>query len=139
MEKDYGIIYAELCAKHQQLQAALSATVEQRDQLRIVCAEAYQMAGALGAPTAALDNLSAAAAGEQLPHETFLPVATPGLIEQRDRLLEALNNALELPTVILWWAEKFKLPEGLIESAKRHDAETRAAIASIELQEGEGK
>jgi hypothetical protein len=43
--------------------------------LRSVCAEAYQMAGALGAPAKALDNLSAAASGSPLPHDTFLPVA----------------------------------------------------------------
>lgn len=42
--------------------------------LRQVCAEAYQMAGAIGAPSEALDNLSAAANGDPIPHETFLPI-----------------------------------------------------------------
>ena len=39
------------------------------------CAEAYQLAGAVGAPEKALDNLAAAAAGEPIPHSTFLPVS----------------------------------------------------------------
>jgi hypothetical protein len=51
--------------------AALKAEVER---LRMVCAEAYQFAGEVGAPERVLDNLSAAADGRPLPHETFLPV-----------------------------------------------------------------
>ncbi len=43
--------------------------------LEQVCAEAYQLAGAVGAPEKALDNLAAAAEGEAIPHETFLPVS----------------------------------------------------------------
>lgn len=42
--------------------------------LQSVCGEAYQLAGTVGAPVKALDNLSAAANGEPIPHETFLPV-----------------------------------------------------------------
>ena len=42
--------------------------------LERVCAEAYQLAGAVGAPVKALDNLAAAAEGRPIPHETFLPV-----------------------------------------------------------------
>lgn len=61
----------------------------ERDQLRAVCAEAYQLAGMLDAPVEALDNLIAAANGEPLPHETFLPVAVPDVAEQRDALLDA--------------------------------------------------
>lgn len=45
--------------------------------LRAVCAEAYQLAGVINAPTKVLDNLSAAANGEPLPHESFLPFALP--------------------------------------------------------------
>ena len=44
--------------------------------LEQVCAEAYQLVGAVGAPVKALDNLAAAAAGKPIPHETFLPVST---------------------------------------------------------------
>lgn len=62
------------------------------DQLRAVCAEAYQLAGALNAPVEALDNLSAAANGEPLPHATFLPVAVPDVVQQRDQLLAALKD-----------------------------------------------
>lgn len=43
--------------------------------LQKVCAEAYQLAGAIGAPEKALDNLAAAAAGRPIPHATFLPVS----------------------------------------------------------------
>lgn len=46
----------------------------ERDALRQVCAEAYQMAGAIDAPIEALDNLSAAANGCPIPHKTFLPI-----------------------------------------------------------------
>ena len=43
--------------------------------LEHVCAEAYQLAGAVGAPEKALDNLAAAAEGKPIPHATFLPVS----------------------------------------------------------------
>ena len=43
--------------------------------LEQVCAEAYQLAGAVGAPEKALDNLAAAADGRPVPHATFLPVS----------------------------------------------------------------
>jgi hypothetical protein len=62
----------------------LRSLLRERDveivKLRSVCAEAYQLAGLLsdhfGNPVLALDNLSAAAQGEPLPHKTFLPVVT---------------------------------------------------------------
>ena len=43
--------------------------------LEQVCAEACQLAGAVGAPEKALDNLAAAAGGTAIPHATFLPVS----------------------------------------------------------------
>ena len=43
--------------------------------LQMVCGEAYQLAGAVGAPEKALDNLAAAAYGRPIPHATFLPVS----------------------------------------------------------------
>ena len=42
--------------------------------LEQVCAEAYQLAGAVGAPERALDNLAAASEGGPIPHATFLPI-----------------------------------------------------------------
>jgi hypothetical protein len=46
------------------------------DRLRDVCGQAYQLAGAVGAPERVLDVLAAAAAGDTLPHDgVFLPVA----------------------------------------------------------------
>lgn len=44
------------------------------EKLRCVCAEAYQLAGAYDADVKALDNLSAAANGDALPHASFLPI-----------------------------------------------------------------
>lgn len=43
--------------------------------LEQVCAEAYQLAGTVGAPEKVLDNLAAAAQGTPVPHATFLPVS----------------------------------------------------------------
>jgi hypothetical protein len=43
--------------------------------LEDVCAAAYQLAGAVGAPEKVLDNLAAAAEGMPIPHATFLPVS----------------------------------------------------------------
>lgn len=51
--------------------AGLRARVEL---LESVVAEAYQFAGAVGAPVRVLDNLDAAVAGRPLPYDTFLPV-----------------------------------------------------------------
>lgn len=73
----------------------LKRLVNERDQLRSVCAEAYQLAAALNAPVEALDNLSAAANGEQLPHATLLPVTAVGdVVSQRDELLAALEMVM---------------------------------------------
>ena len=71
---------------------AIEALLAERDALRLVCAEAYQMAGALNAPTKALDNLSAASAGAPLPHETFLPVEAPQI--DREKVRDAIAEAL---------------------------------------------
>lgn len=60
-----------------------ASLLEEIDSLRQVCAEAYQLAGALNAPENALDNLFAAANGVPLPHESFLPVHAPAEIEQK--------------------------------------------------------
>jgi hypothetical protein len=54
------------------LERALVAEVEG---LQRVCAEAYQFAGAVGAPVRVLDQLWAAAEGRPLPHESILPVS----------------------------------------------------------------
>lgn len=43
--------------------------------LEQVCAEAYQLAGAVGAPERVLDNLAAAAEGKPIPRQSFLPVS----------------------------------------------------------------
>ena len=50
--------------------AALEAEIAA---LRQLCAEAYQVVGALNGRSNILDNLSAAAQGEPLPHATVLP------------------------------------------------------------------
>ena len=45
--------------------------------LEQVCAEAYQLAGAVGAPERVLDNLAAAAEGRPIPAQSFLRCPRP--------------------------------------------------------------
>ena len=50
--------------------------------LQQVCGKAYQLAGAVGAPVKALDNLAAAAAcGKPMPHAT-LPAGERGRLRR---------------------------------------------------------
>jgi len=53
--------------------------------LERVCAEAYQLAGVIGAPVRVLDNLAAAADGLPLPHDSFLPIALEDCDAVRER------------------------------------------------------
>jgi hypothetical protein len=53
-------------SKVDQLKARIAA-------LEQVCADMYQVAGAIGAPVRILDQLHAAASGKRLPHESVLP------------------------------------------------------------------
>ena len=53
-----------------------------------MCAQAYQLADAVGAPVGLLANLAAAAAGEPIPYATFLPIGPAEVAE----LLRELNN-----------------------------------------------
>lgn len=79
----YEQLQAELTAMHHERQMRKMAEetnvrlLKEIAALRYVCAEAYQMAGACGASVEAMDNLSAAANGEPLPHATFLPAIPP--------------------------------------------------------------
>lgn len=75
-----------MATEHEQL-AALQRRV---DDLARVCAEAYQFAGEVGAPERVLDNLSAAAEGQPIPHESMLPV----LADECDAISE-LRSKLE--------------------------------------------
>lgn len=78
----------------------------ERDALRLVCAEAYQMAGALGASVEALDNLSAAANGQPLPHETFLPaLSEESEIEKERDALAAELKALREQEPVAWYLD----------------------------------
>jgi hypothetical protein len=67
------------------------------DDLERVCAEAYQFAGAVGAPERVLDNLSAGADGQPIPHESILPVtaeecdAFSDLRSKLDRVRQAIG------------------------------------------------
>lgn len=64
--------------------------------LRSVCAEAYQMAGAMDCSVEAMDNLSAAAGGEPLPHQTFLPHMTVDeTIENQQKEIGDLQKVIE--------------------------------------------
>jgi hypothetical protein len=51
----------------------LEAPRAEIDRLRHLCAEVYQVAGALGAHARVLDNLFAAADGRPLPYAALLP------------------------------------------------------------------
>jgi hypothetical protein len=67
------------------------------ERLRSVCGEAYQFAGAVGAPVRVLDNLSDAANGGKLRHETMLPVsAASELVALRAQLQEAEKDTKRL-------------------------------------------
>ncbi len=68
-------------ATEQEQLAALQRRVAELEQ---VCAEAYQFAGTVGAPERVLDNLSAAADGQPIPHESILPITA----EECDAILE---------------------------------------------------
>ena len=70
--------------ERQRLTVEVEALRAQVEQLQRVCGEAYQFAGAVGAPVQVLDNLAAAAAGQPLPHVSFLPIAAEECQEVRD-------------------------------------------------------
>lgn len=70
------------------------------DELARVCAEAYQFAGEVGAPERVLDNLSAAADGEPIPHDSILPVLAAecdAVIELRTKLDQVRRLLNEVP------------------------------------------
>ncbi len=77
----------------QESTAQLQARIEV---LEGILAEAYQLAGAIGAPRRVLDNLAAAVDGEPLPHGTFLPIQAEECSEvaDRDRRLERVKQAV---------------------------------------------
>lgn len=64
--------------------------------LERVCAEAYQFAGAVGAPVRVLDTLQAAAQGRPIPRASFLPVAAEecDAVAQRQAALERVREAV---------------------------------------------
>jgi len=66
------------------------------DDLERVCAEAYQFAGAVGAPVRVLDTLQAAAQGRPIPRASFLPVAAEecDAVAQRQAALERVREAV---------------------------------------------
>ncbi len=63
--------------------------------LERVCGEAYQLAGAIGAPERVLDVLAAAAGGKPIPQESFLPIAADDCDEIR-ALHERLDEVRRL-------------------------------------------
>ena len=74
--------------------AALRARVALLEE---VVAEAYQLAGAVGAPVRVLDNLDAAVGGRPLPSPTFLPVQAEECSEVAD-LLQLLKKGEPAPS-----------------------------------------
>ena len=77
----------------------LEALQRRIEELEQVCGEAYQFAGEVGAPERVLDNLAAAANGQPLPHESFLPITADECEEvadlhaRLDRVRDALGAA----------------------------------------------
>jgi hypothetical protein len=61
--------------------------IAERDRLRELCAAAYQVIGAADGPVQMLDNLSAGACGQPMPHE---PMAGLPWESNHDRLRDAL-------------------------------------------------
>jgi len=78
------------------LRSSLSSSEARVKELQGVCAEAYQFAGAYNAPAEVLDNLAAAAAGDPLPHKTFLPVIAADVDSLREELESRIENEHEL-------------------------------------------
>ena len=66
------------------------------EELESVVAQAYQLAGAIGAPVRVLDVLSAAVKGRPLPSETFLPIAAEECDEvaRRQRVIDQVREVL---------------------------------------------
>jgi hypothetical protein len=63
----------------------LDALRRRIEDLERVCAEAYQLAGVVGAPVCVLDNLAAAADGLPIPHASFLPITADDCEAVRER------------------------------------------------------
>lgn len=114
----------------------------ERDSLRLVCGEAYQMAGVLGAPTNALDNLSAASTGAPLPHETFLPVEAPQIDREkvRDAIADCLGATIYCCTRVwsAWGVGTMSQDDFVLASEDDGilDELTAAAISAIEAKPG---
>lgn len=66
---------------------------EQR--MRGLFAELYQVLGALDAPENVLDQVSAAANGDQLPHETLLPFFVEPAPDEIHSAREAMDYAMD--------------------------------------------
>ncbi len=82
-------------------EAGTIAALQRRvNDLERVCAEAYQFAGTVGAPERVLDNLSAGAEGQPIPHESILPVtaeecdAISELRTKLDQVRQVIGSAL---------------------------------------------
>lgn len=124
--------------------AEIDALSAERDALRLVCAEAYQMAGALGASAKALDNLSAASAGAPLPHETFLPVEAPQIDREkvRDAISECLGGSIYCCMWVwsAWGVGTMSQDDFILASEDDEilDELTAAAISAIEAKPESG-
>lgn len=75
--------------------------------LKTVCAEAYQFCGGYSpAPAEVLDNLSAAANGKPLPHDSFLPVKDLEDKLSLARAAEGLKKFVEYVSTPEKWPKK---------------------------------
>lgn len=82
---------------------SVPATLATLDELCLVCAEAYQLAGAVGAPVEVLDNLSAAMRGYRPPHESFLPFSPDSCDEIKELTAKLAAAQLALKNERRMW------------------------------------
>jgi len=75
-----------------------NAAKEIEEKYKTLLAELYQVCGVLGASEKVLDNISAAAAGKDIPHATLLPYHTEtktysaGVIDERERIIRVIDE-----------------------------------------------
>lgn len=66
------------------------------DELQALCAELYQVLGAVGAPATVLDKVWAAAAGKRIPATNLLPIAEDAFeaVRERQGTIDAITTLL---------------------------------------------
>jgi hypothetical protein len=119
---------------------------EEIERLRNVCAQAYQLAGCVGAPERVLDILSAAADGRPLPHGgEFLPITAEdcdAVHELRDRLVRRIHEVYQdgeiiEPDHLRRAANEVRQFDGPLGTHLLKHADTSASVAGVMARVGE--